>query len=297
MDEIKQFLETSYESIRDYLIDKEIEIKEEDPFIEKSEKYLIKYKRLIGLVLLIILILIPYFCFGDDDEIIQSGGTVEEEAEAKEKAERAAKARALLTDKMADKVSFATAKKQIQTKQREDKLTSMKTEREGRYSKGLISGLTKAKDAEGQYNNYRGGIEKGAQNEKYKREEKKQEKRDKQAARIGEISEKIGKYKEKGSHLLALDKFNDADTKGKKAAAAFTSASRITGAAGKKVYNLGAYAGEKVKENAEWFYGILYTIAMAVAIFLLVVPSIAFFAVGIMCYFLLKGKIGYFKSL
>ena len=67
--------------------------------------------------------------------------------------------------------------------------------------------------------------------------------------------------------------------------------------AGNMAYQAGAFVGDKAKEFAGWLYQILFAIAISIAICMVVLPSISFFIVGIICFFLLKSKISTFKSL
>lgn len=66
---------------------------------------------------------------------------------------------------------------------------------------------------------------------------------------------------------------------------------------GRMTYQAGAYTGDKFKEFAGWLYQILFAIALSIAICMVVLPSITFFIVGIICFFLLKSKMSSFKSL
>ena len=54
---------------------------------------------------------------------------------------------------------------------------------------------------------------------------------------------------------------------------------------------------EDAKELAPWFYGIIYSISLALLSFLIFVPVIGFVIVGLICFALLKTKISYIKSL
>ena len=68
--------------IKNYFIDDKIHIKENDDINTKIKKFLLKYKRIIGLVLLIFLLLIGYNCnpynisniSNENSKIIQNGG-------------------------------------------------------------------------------------------------------------------------------------------------------------------------------------------------------------------------------
>jgi len=66
---------------------------------------------------------------------------------------------------------------------------------------------------------------------------------------------------------------------------------------GKNVYQAGAYAGEKFKEFAGWLYEILFAIAISIAICMVVLPSISFFILALICFFLLKKKVAAIKGL
>ena len=54
---------------------------------------------------------------------------------------------------------------------------------------------------------------------------------------------------------------------------------------------------EKSKDFAPWLYGLIYSIAITILIFMVFMPAVAFFILGIICYNLVKGKISYIKSL
>ena len=58
----------------------------------------------------------------------------------------------------------------------------------------------------------------------------------------------------------------------------------------------GQYGADKFKEFANWLYEILFAIAISIAICMMVVPSIAFFILGLICYFLLRKKIMTMKA-
>jgi len=64
-----------------------------------------------------------------------------------------------------------------------------------------------------------------------------------------------------------------------------------------KGYGAGAYVAQGIRNNADWFYGMLYAIAISLAVFMVTIPSISFFIVGIICYFLLKDKMKTLKGL
>ena len=256
MEGIQNYLETTYETIINYLIDKEIIIHDEDPFTIKAKKYLIKYKRLIGLISLIILILIPYYCFSneDEDENVQRGGVITQEEAMQHLQNQKASREAMA----AGKAAFA---KEVKQKGYEEM-----------GAKGETYKDRKAKEKEFLKSKKKEGEEAGRQAVKDKIFEKKAAKIQAKADEKAKFAEKIGKFKERGLKGNLKSGFKGA-------------------------YNIGASGAEAFKDNAAWLYGILYSIAATVAIFMLVVPSIAFFVIGIMCFFLLKDKVKYFKGL
>jgi len=58
-----------------------------------------------------------------------------------------------------------------------------------------------------------------------------------------------------------------------------------------------ANRAERAKDFAPWLYGLIYSIAITILIFMIFMPAISFFIVGIICYNLVKDKISYIKSL
>ena len=66
--------------------------------------------------------------------------------------------------------------------------------------------------------------------------------------------------------------------------------------AASKVYGIGSSAAEGIRNNSDWFYGLLYAIAISLAAFMIIIPSISFFVIGIICYFILKDKMKTLKG-
>ena len=58
-----------------------------------------------------------------------------------------------------------------------------------------------------------------------------------------------------------------------------------------------ANRAERAKDFAPWLYGLIYSIAITILIFMIFMPAVAFFILGIICYNLVKGKISYIKGL
>jgi hypothetical protein len=69
----------------------------------------------------------------------------------------------------------------------------------------------------------------------------------------------------------------------------FGVAKELTGQAGQ-------YAADKFKQFASWLYEILFALAISISICMIIMPSIAFFALGLISYFLLRSKIATMKA-
>ena len=199
--------DTSWKNIYNYFINTQININDEDDYKTKLTKYLLKYKRIIGLVLLIILLIIGYYNenyknyenYENYNNQTQKGGA------------------GLIG--IASKLSLTDIKK----------------------AKGL------AEDAKS-------------------------------------ISNKA-KHMKTGDNIH--DKVGNVLSKG-------VSGNIKSGLKG--TYNVGAAGAQSIRENADWFYGMVYAIALSLAICIITIPSIAFFIVGIICYFLLKDNIKSIKG-
>jgi fructose-specific phosphotransferase system IIC component len=61
--------------------------------------------------------------------------------------------------------------------------------------------------------------------------------------------------------------------------------------------NAAGKAVQAFKDNASFIYRILYTLAFTLILSILIFPSLAFFVIGILCYFLLQKKINTIKKL
>ena len=64
-----------------------------------------------------------------------------------------------------------------------------------------------------------------------------------------------------------------------------------------KFYNAGAYAGNKFKDFSGWLYQFLFSIAITIAMCMIILPSLSFLIIGIICYFLFKKKMSSIKSI
>ena len=84
-----------------------------------------------------------------------------------------------------------------------------------------------------------------------------------------------------GGPTNALDKAKASDTR----------------TAAEKTYDFGKKYANKIKDNADVFYGFLYSIAITILMFLIFVPAVGFIVIGFICYSLLKNRIVSLKSL
>jgi hypothetical protein len=204
--------------IYNYLIDKDIIINENDTFINKIQYFLLKYKRIIAIISLIILLIIGNYCnlkFLDINN----------------------------TNKM-NKTSKIVH-------------NNNHNHNHNHILKGGKGGAPKAPPAPK-------APEPPKAPEAPKGEAGKKE---------GEAGKKEGEAGKKDGEPGKFDK-------------AKASASKFASA-----------RGDDFKEFAPWMYGILYSVALSIMGCIIILPALGFFVVGIVCYVLLKEKIGYLKSL
>ena len=186
-------LDYSWKSIVDYFIDNTITINDTDNRKLKFKKFLLKYKRIIGLILLIILLLIGYYCepYNNNNNVIKS----------------------------------------------------LKKQKGG--ATALVSAATKIN--------------------------------------TNAVSTAVDKAKG-----VAGEAAGDDDGEDKKPESQYPKMS--------KMYEYGSRAGNSAKEWSGWFYSVVYSIAISLLLCIIVVPSIGFFVIGIICYFLLKNKMKVIKG-
>ena len=227
---------TSWNIIYNYFINSHININNEDDYKTKVTKYLLKYKRIIGLVLLIILFIIGYYEYYEYNEY--NDENYKNYSNLKQQGGSSAAASILSVKR---KLSFTDANQA------------------GKQAKDSKAILKEAKNVK----------------------------------RADKIHAKVGSIMSKGTGFRMKE--------GTKRAAI---AKLTTGAISKSVtgtvstaYNVGAAGAETIRDNADWFYGMIYAVAISLAVCIITIPSIAFFIVGIICFVLLKSKMKYFKGL
>ena len=254
---ISNSLNITWISIYNYFIDNKITINDDDNYTLKFKKFLLKYKRIIGVVLLIILLIIGYYEYNDNYNKYSYNININK------KQDGGADDEPLYTSK-------AEALAHVQAKSASDtfKMEAKKAHAEATAKSALDEKASKGFKV-------------------YRKEEIEANKEKKDRAKTSMKAKKI-----EGSHNIKKlgAKISSAVTTRQGAKNALKSA-------GKGIYNIGASGAQVVREKADWFYGFLYSIALSLVICIITIPSIGFFIIGIFCYFLLKDKISGLKGL
>lgn len=277
----------TYDYLDDILVFKEYEINPDDDLITQTKMFILRYRRIIGILLLIILLYMGFNCdFG------QSRGKGENADRNEDRNENVQKGGNGLD--FGGK-GFFNGPGGKQAKADSNLANSIKAEHELEKKKADIKAkLVKADDNKASKDK--------ADSDKKTADAAEQKKKDDKAAykKLSFLEKKKLNYSEKGS-LTSKGK----EAFGKTAAGRKIQEMKDMRAAGKSklsiagnmAYQAGAFVGDKAKEFAGWLYQILFAIAISIAICMVVLPSISFFIIGIICFFLLKSKISTFKSL
>ena len=234
-----------YNYMYNYLIDTKIKIYENDTLSIKFQKILLKYKRIIAIVLLIILLIIGYQCdiyyiFINKKEktcILHGGGSFEVSTTAPMPAAAAA-------------FTFAPPAAAASAPASAPAAAAASAPAAAAAAPAAAAAASAAADAV------------------------------KPKAKKGKL------YKSKYASKIKA---------GAKNAAAATKSGIMNAPANLKAF--GQRRAEDIKDLAPWFYGIIYSISIALLSFLIFMPTIGFIVVGIVCFALLKEKISYIKSL
>ena len=292
---ISNILDTSWISIYNYFVNNQININENDTYNIKFTKYLLKYKRLIGLILLIILLIIGYYYNSNEsddsddgdynDNNLQSGG-------AQHFANQAS-ATAYLARETASKGYLAQAAKDA--KAQSD--AAARTEVEARAKMTPQEHRLEAKDR-------RDAAKEVKKLDRLKaKDDKATQRADKVASRTTikeDIKSAVQKTKNVVSDKLAGIKSSGTAFGMKKDTKRAAVAQYTTGAAKgalKGINKIGAAGAQSIRENADWFYGFLYSIIISLAVCIITIPSIAFFVMGLVCYVLLRDNMKSVKGL
>ena len=299
----------TYNYLEDILIFKDYEIDENADLITQSKQFILRYRRIIGIILLAILLYIWFNCDinKSDNKTKNSGnsGNSGNSANSNENRERIQKggssAGAVVAGAAgaAGAAGPAPAPKLTKAQRKEAAFErSEKAAYEQEKKKAALQEKFKKNDAD-----------KAAEEEKQKKADeikkledtKAQRKQEKANRSFGQKTkdmfhskagtelqrEKLkGAYKDSavGKKMDEIKSMRDAGISKKKIA-------------GQMAYQAGAYVGEKFKEFAGWLYEILFAIAISIAICMVVLPSISFFLVALFCFFLLKKKMSQIKGI
>jgi hypothetical protein len=258
---ILDYIYNKYIYLEDLLIIKEYQINPHDDWITKSKYFLLRYRRIIGIVMLSIIIYLALYCEPIEEntivrrETIQNGGGGSNldfgpfgfhagETEAKAKSSRIeSNKKRILEGHEARKQANAEIKQQeeAEIKQKQQKDASQK-ELERKTFKSLSY-------------------------------------TDKLALKR---QDSVSKFKETKTGQT-LGKFAGKSKMGK--------TTMLAKGLGSGAYKVGAYVGETAKEYSQIFYQILFAVVITVCILMIFLPSLAFFFIGLVCYFLLKKKL------
>jgi len=322
------FIENIWEWITDIMIIKEYEINPDDTYWEQTKSFILRYRRIIGIFLLIILIYIWIYCdFDNNDNTTnnkQHGGGNNKPFSGFDNSLSAT-----------TKPEPAQEPAQAPNQQKKSKQKPSEQEQLNNYKKSLVMDNQK-KDIEKEYQ---------AQKDQKAKEEANIQLKIATDKRISEIQSKKSKSKlgligidkrtkEEKAEIKSIKKqgrteYKQASEDVKKAEKALKSAvtdenkakaeaalekaksvkldkSTALGAKksiksyGKSIagssYNMGSRAVDSIKENAGWFYQILFSIAISLIICIIVIPSISFFFIALICFFLLKHKMANLKG-
>ena len=109
-----------------------------------------------------------------------------------------------------------------------------------------------------------------------------------------DASAKLGKVGAKVSTKLSVDKDAYKARTGKDYKGSLKQRSGIVA---NKLYKVGAWTGDKFKDMTSWLYEFLFAMALSIALCAIILPSISFLIIGIICYFLFKKKMILIKSM
>ena len=291
---ISNILDTSWISIYNYFVNNQININENDTYNIKFTKYLLKYKRLIGLILLIILLIIGYYYYynndnddndDNDDNNLQSGGAQHFANQASATAylarETASKGYLAQAAKDAKAQSDAAARTEVEARA---KMTPQNHRNEAKARKDAAKEVKKLDRLKA-------------------KDDKATQRADKVASRTTikeDIKSAVQKTKNVVSDKLAGIKSSGTAFGMKKGTKRAAVAQYTTGAAKgalKGINKIGAAGAQSIRENADWFYGFLYSIIISLAVCIITIPSIAFFVMGLVCYVLLRDNMKSVKGL
>ena len=298
----------TYYYLEDILVFKEYEINEDDDLITQTKQFILRYRRLIGLILLAILLYILFYC-----DISNNKNKSENKEYSSGTRERVQKGGSIggiptpppLPPSLAPPGPSLSAQIKhgaAQMKKRSTPQPTLEQKEKAKYetkkAKAALQEQFKADNAKQAQAEEKQKAQKEVADLKDVKDKRKADK----ASRSFGQKTKDTFYSKAGTELQR-DKLKGAykdSAIGKKVEEfkSMRSAGFSTKAAiGKNVYQAGAYVGEKFKEFAGWLYEILFAIAISIAICMVVLPSVSFFILALICFFLLKKKVASVKGL
>jgi len=271
---ILNYIYNAYTYLEDLLIIKEYEINSRDDWIIKSKNFLLRYRRIIGIVMLSIVIYLALYCEPIEliqnnarEESVQKGGAGLEFGSLSFSGSPEANQKRVANEKEA-KAKEARKQKALTKKREQNEIKSAYDKEKKDKANAEVKQKATA-DA--------------AQKELERKAYKSMSSSDKAKLQAGQ---KLSEFKETKTGKT-LGKFAGKSGKGK--------AAMITKGLGSGAYKVGAYVGETAKEYSQIFYQILFAVVITVCILMIFLPSLSFFFLGLVCYFLLKKKMANLK--
>ncbi len=249
--------------LEDIIIDDDYKLNDTLDGWEQIKLYIMRYRRIIGIILLIILISIMYYCDDlnyDKEDNIQNGGSNDNvyakyEAKFKEK-----------NDEAAARKKYDEKKMEEAKEQRKIKAEEIKKKYDAEHSKkGKAYQLSKL-------------------------------------AKEADIKEQLGQVKDKLGDKFAKSKLGkyqagleDEKKQLIEQGLSVGKANQIIRA--QRLSDVKNFVGEKVSQFANWLYELLFAVAISIAICMVIFPSIAFVILGIVCYILLRKQMSKLKGI
>lgn len=306
-DNIKSYIIIFYNYIKQLLIIDKYTINDDDEFIIQIKYFILRYRRIIGIILLCLLLYIDNKCNTDNSNKYNNdngnsnsnsngnknmiGGSAPPRppphpptrplpplpptltrAQTKIKANLLAKdKRAQDTTKAQELIDF-DKKQQSDAKAAADKIT---TDAKAASDKDTAdTAAAKTAEAVKKEKGTFGFGKKGA-------------------ILKADASKKLGDIGSKVSSKLSIDKDAFKAKTGKDYTGLGLASSKLKSG----IYNSTAWAGNKFKDMSGWLYQFLFAIALTISICAIILPSVSFLIIGIICYFLLRKRMIQLKSM
>ena len=301
-DNIKSYIIIFYNYIKQLLIIDKYTINDDDEFIIQIKYFILRYRRIIGIILLCLLLYIDNKCNTDNsNKYNNDNGNSNGNSNGNKnmiggsappplppplpplpptltRAQRRIEAKLLAEDKKIQDTAKAqasidfTAKTKSDAKAAADKVnTDAKT-----AADKAIADTAAAKTAEA-VKKEKGTFGFGK----------------KGAILKADASKKLGDIGSKVSSKISIDK----DAFKAKTGKDYTTLGFASSKLKSGIYNSTAWAGNKFKDMSGWLYQFLFAIALTISICAIILPSVSFLIIGIICYFLLRKRMIQLKSM